>query len=82
MRRGGAKLSEFFNRFCPFFSLFRTFLAIFRTFSHFLTGFNRFKTRTLVRHSPLATADARLVLPQIAYLAYFNTPLRVWYISN
>jgi len=60
MRRGGAKLSEFFNRFCPFFPLFRTFFQIFRNFSHFLA---------LFKHEL-----ARLVLPHFARFAYLNSP--------
>jgi hypothetical protein len=58
MRRGGKKLSNFFNRFYTFFSLFHTFFQIFRNFSHFLTVF---------KHE-----HARLVLPHLAHLVYLN----------
>jgi hypothetical protein len=56
--QGGAKLSNIFNRFYTFFALFHTFFQI---FLQLLTVFNRFRTRTLVRRSSLAKADARLV---------------------
>ena len=52
MRRGGAKLSEFFKRFYTFFSLFHTFFQIFRKFSHFLTVFKHEHAR-LMRKSAL-----------------------------
>jgi hypothetical protein len=60
MRRGGKKLSNFFNHFYTFFSLFHTFFQIFRNFS---TTFDVFKHKL-----------ARLVLPHFARFAYLNSP--------
>jgi len=58
MRRGGKKLSNFFDRFYTFSSLFHTFFQIFRNFS---TTFDVFKHE-----------HARLVLPYFAHLAHFQ----------
>jgi hypothetical protein len=67
--QGGAKLSEFFNRFYTFFSLFHTFFQIFRNFSHFLTVFKHELARLVLPHFTYFT--------QIAEMAYATPHLKL-----
>jgi hypothetical protein len=58
MRRGGKKLSNIFKRF---YTIFERFYIVFEYFQTFSNVFERFLHEL-----------ARLVLPQITYLAYFQ----------